>query len=287
MKRWYLKYIEEYFFRTVMFISTCIIILILCQIVFSIVKKGLPSLSLELITETPKGGFYLGKEGGILNAILGSFYLASGATVLALIIGLPMALYINVHLIKRKKLVNSVRFLLDVLWGVPSVVYGAFGFMFMIIIGAKTSLFAGISVVTLFILPIIIRSMDEGLKVVPRGLLEASYSIGATKAEIAYIVYVRQAYPVIVTAVLLAFGRAIGDAAAVMFTAGFTDNIPVSLSQPAATLPLAIFYQLTSPIEEVKNRAYAAAVILTLIILLLSIVSRIVSKKYIKNAIKY
>jgi len=132
-----------------------------------------------------------------------------------------------------------------------------------------------------------IRAIDEGLKTVPMGLHEATYSLGSTKSEMAFKILFRQCLPSIVTAVLLSFGRAIGDAAAVLFTTGFTDNIPTSLGQPTATLPLSIFFQLSSPIAEVKNRAYAAAVILTIIILVISIVSRILTSKYHKNSIKF
>jgi phosphate transport system permease protein len=279
--------IEEYFFRVIMLLCTCIIALALLIIIFSILKKGLPSLSWTILTQTPKGGFYFGKEGGILNAIIGSIYLAFGATLISLLIGVPVALYMNVHLVKRKKLVNAMRFLLDLLWGIPSIVYGAFAFSVMIYLGMRTSLLAGILTVALFIIPITIRSMDEILRTVPRGLLEASLSVGATRGETAYKVFIRQSFPGLVTALLLSFGRAIGDAAAVLFTAGFTDRIPTSLFQPSATLPLSIFYQLGSPLEEVKNRAYAAAVVLTLIVLILSIATRFFSRSFRKHSIKF
>lgn len=281
-----LKKYEEQFFRVLMFLSTSIIVLSLLLIVFSILYKGLPSLSWQMISQTPKGGFYFGKEGGILNAIIGSLYLSLGATFLAFIIGLPVALYMNIHLVKRKKLVNTVRFFLDLLWGVPSIVYGAFGFAVMIFFGIKTSLLAGIITVTLFVIPIMVRGMDEVLKTVPRGLMESTFSLGSTKSETAYRVFFRQCITGITTAVLLSFGRAIGDAASVLFTTGYTDHIPTSLSQPTATLPLAIFFQLSSPIEEVKQRAFASAVVLTVIILVISILSRVFSHKYQKNKIK-
>ena len=277
---------EEKLFKIIMIICSGIIITALSTIIISIVYKGLPSLSWQMITETPKGGYYFGKEGGILNAIVGSLYLAIGATILALIVALPVALYMNVHLINKQKLVHSIRFFMDVLWGIPSIVYGAFAFTIMIYIGAKTSLLAGIITVALFITPIMIRAIDEVLKTVPRGLLEATLSLGSTKSEVSIIVYVRQCLPGIITGVLLSFGRAIGDAASVLFTTGFTDNIPTSLSQPTATLPLSIFFQLASPIPEVKNRAYASAVILTVIILIISMASRWFSKKYAKSITK-
>jgi phosphate transport system permease protein len=156
----------------------------------------------------------------------------------------------------------------------------------MVFLGIRTSLLAGILTVTLFIIPIMVRSMDEVLKTVPKGLIEASFSLGSTRSETAFRVMLKQCIPGMITAILLAFGRAIGDAAAVLFTAGYTDYIPTSLSQPTATLPLSVFFQLSSPIPEVQNRAYASAVVLTVIVLIISITSRAFSMKYQKNKIK-
>lgn len=285
--RKFFKILEERIFQGLMILATYGIAVVLLLIIISILIKGLPSLSWEMLSQTPKGGFYFGKEGGILNAIIGSLYLAFGSTLLALLIGLPVALYMNIHLLNRRKLVNTIRFLLDLLWGVPSIVYGAFGFSVMIFLGMRNSLLAGIITITLFIIPIMIRAIDEVLKSVPKGLLEASLSLGSTRSETAYRVFVKQCIPGIITAVLLAFGRGIGDAAAVLFTTGYTDYIPTSLSHPTASLPLAIFFQLSSPVPEVKDRAYASALVLTSIILIISILSRILSRRFQKNKINF
>ncbi|MFH0796851.1 MAG: phosphate ABC transporter permease PstA [Candidatus Omnitrophota bacterium] len=278
--------IEENIFKALMVSATFIIFSSLALILVTVVLKGLPALNLAMITQIPKGGFYLGKEGGILNAIVGSLYLTAGATVLAILVSLPVALYINVYARKGSRLVNFTRFSLDVLWGVPSIVYGAFGFTLMLLFGLKTSLLAGIITVALLIFPIMSRAMDEVIRMVPEELFEASYALGATRLETALKVITRQALPGILTAVLIAFGRGIGDAASVMFTAGFSDYLPSSLLRPAATLPLAIFYQLGTPIPEVQERAYASALILTLIILFISISSRILSKRFTSHIIK-
>lgn len=286
MKRRTLIKAEEIFFRVIMFLSSMIIATTLFLIIFSIFYKGLPSLSWDMVTQTPKGGFYFGKEGGILNAIVGSIYLAGGSTLLALAIGLPLALFLNINMVSKRRRVNAIRFFLDLLWGIPSIVYGAFGFTLMIYLGMKTSLLAGIITVTLFILPIMVRAMDEVIKTIPLGLLEASYSLGSTKSETAYRIFFKQTIPGIVTAILLSFGRAIGDAASVLFTTGYTDHMPTSLMQPTATLPLAIFFQLSVPIKEVQNRAYASAAVLVFIILIISILSRIFARKFQKNQIK-
>src|SRR3954454_5630457 len=270
---------EEKFFRVLSAFISLIIVFVLAHIIFSIVEKGFSAVSWQIISQEPKGGFYLGKEGGILNAIAGSFYLAMGATVLAFVVSLPVALFINIYLIKYQRLLIGIRFFLDVLWGVPSIVFGAFGFILLMYMGLRNSLGAGIVTVAALISPIMIRAMDEVLMTIPIGLQEASYALGSTKTETAYKVFFRQALPGFGTAILLAFGRGIGDAASVLFTAGYTDHIPRNLSDPTATLPLAIFFQLGSPIQEVQNRAFAAAIVLTFIVLVISITARLLYRK--------
>jgi phosphate transport system permease protein len=278
--------IEEGVFKVLMAASMFIVVGCLVLIVGTIIWKGLPALSVSMITQTPKGGYYLGREGGILNAILGSLYLASGATILAIIFSLPVVLFINLYTKKNSRLAEWTRFSFDVLWGIPSIVYGAFGFIIMVFLGLRTSLLAGIVTVALLELPIMSRAMDEVVRLVPRQLLDASYSLGATRLETALKVVIRQCLPGILTAVLIAFGRGIGDAASVLFTAGFTDRLPTSLFQPAATLPLAIFFQLGTPYPEVQERAYASAVVLTAMILLISLLARGLIKKSTKHIIK-
>jgi phosphate transport system permease protein len=278
--------IEERIFRGLMVFASLIILSILILIVGTVVIKGLPAMNLSMITQTPKGGFYLGKEGGILNAIIGSLYLAGGATLLTIFISLPIVLYMNVYAKKNSIFLTFARFSFDVMWGIPSIVYGAFGFTIMLFFGLRASLLGGMIAVAFLVLPIMSRAMDEVVRMVPAELLEASYALGATKLETAFKVVAKQALPGILTAVLIAFGRGIGDAASVLFTAGFTDYIPYSLLRPAATLPLAIFFQLGTPFPEVRERAYASALILTIIILIISIVSRILTNRFTKNVIK-
>jgi phosphate transport system permease protein len=131
-----------------------------------------------------------------------------------------------------------------------------------------------------------IRAIDEVVKMVPRELEEVSFALGATRSETAARVIFRQALPGIVTGALLAFGRGIGDAASVLFTAGFTDNIPHGPMDAAATLPLAIFFQLGTPFEEVRQRAYGAALILIVLVLSASILARWLGARFNKYTVK-
>lgn len=279
------KFIEEGIFKALMYLCTFIVVFLVASILWTIISKGWSAMSWDMITKLPGGGFYIGKEGGFLNAIVGSLYIVGAATILGLLVSIPVVFYLNVYLKKNSRLAYAARLSYDVLFGIPSIVYGAFGFALMIYMGLRASLGGGIIVVTLLIIPIFIRSMDEAAREFPRDILDTAYSLGATRFETIKVV-LRQIAPGIATATLLSIGRAIGDAAGVMFTAGYTDSIPTSLSQPAATLPLAVFFQMSSPVKEVQDRAYAAALVLTVIVLVLSIAGRLITNWVSRNKLK-
>jgi phosphate transport system permease protein len=131
-----------------------------------------------------------------------------------------------------------------------------------------------------------VRGMDEAIAMVPPALKEQTYALGSTRLETALRVVVRQTLPGLLTAVLLAFGRGIGDAASVLFTAGYTDRIPNSLLGPAASLPLAVFFQLGTPFPAVQERAYASALVLTFIVLALSLISRRIAGRFTRNIVR-
>jgi phosphate transport system permease protein len=277
-----MKYLEEKIFKIIMICAATIILGVLVYIIGTVFYRGLPALTLDMVTKLPGGGFYLGKEGGVLNAIVGSVYIIVGALAISILISVPLVMYINFYLPAKSVFASIIRFSLDILFGIPSIVYGAFGFALMIYLGIRASLLGGILTVAMLIMPIMMRSFDEITRLLSRDLPDALLSLGSTKFEMVKVI-MRQLMPGLVTAILLAIGRGIGDAATVLFTAGYTDNIPAALNQPAATLPLSIFFQLGSPVEEVQNRAYASAIILTVIILILSFSARYFSSKFSKN----
>ncbi|MFD1770161.1 PstA family ABC transporter permease [Sphingobacterium suaedae] len=253
-------------------------------IIGTILYKGLPHLTWEMVSQTPKGGFYIGKDGGILNAILGSLYLATVSTGLATLTGVPISIYLNMYVKQNSFIERSSKLLFDVLFGIPSIVYGAIAFSIMVWMGIRASLLGGIITITLLTIPIVVRTVDELLKTVPADLKNVTYSLGATRWETAQV-FIRYIKPGIFTAILLAFGRAIGDVAGVLLTTGFSDNLPKYIDEPSATLPLAIFFQLSSPIPEVQGRAYASALILTFIILIIVICTHLLASKQQKHKI--
>lgn len=249
-----------------------------------IVRRGAGALSWEMLTKPPAGDYYLGGEGGILNAILGSLLLAGGATALALTLAAPLVLGLHTYL-HGSRLADAIRLLLDVLWGIPSIVYGAFGFALMIALGLRASLLAGIVTLALVVTPLLARTFDEAVNLAPRELRTLAAALGLTRQEF-LAVLLRQTLPALVTAALLAFGRAVGDAASVLFTAGYTNALPQALDRPVASLPLAIYFQLSTPFPAVQARAYASALVLTVLILLLSLLAHLVTARLGKYVIR-
>ena len=174
---------------------------------------------------------------------------------------------------------RSFRLLATCMSGVPTVIYGAFAFLVMQAAGVRACLGAGILAVGFFVTPIILRALDEAFLAVPNGLMESVLGLGANKTRGLLTVAARQSVGGIVTALILGFTRALGNSATVLFAAGFTDSIPDSLSRPAASLPLAVYFQLSSPIEGVRERAFAAAAVLTVLILILSLTARFLERR--------
>ena len=269
-----------------MLASVFIVMGSLILIVTVIVLNGVPSLSIEILTQTSEGGFYLGAVGGFLNAIVGSLLLALPATGLAFLAGIAIALYLQKDFL-RPSIANFIRLCLDIMWGVPSVVYGVFCLAIMITIGMTGgSLIFGIIALTLLEIPIITRSIDESIKMVPVGLKESAYSLGSTKFEMSLKVIRKQAMPGIIAGFLLGFGRGIGDAASILLTVSDSNYFPSSIFDQTAALPTMILNLVSMPDEAVQNKAYAVAFVLLIIVLLISILSRSLIKKSTKYIIK-
>lgn len=281
MKKVKSKYVEEYVMRALMILATLLVLAFVASIIWTIFSKGLKSLSWDLVTRIPGKDWNTAEDGGFLNAILGSLMIVIPAAVIGACVSIPVVFYMTMYKRRTSRMSYIARLTYDILYGIPSIVYGAFAFTIMVMVGMRASVLGGILVTTMLIIPIMIRSGDEIAKTVPDEMVEAAYSLGATKWETLKIV-LKQTLPGMITAFLLAVGKAIGDAASVMFTAGFSDQVAHSLSDPSATLPLAIFNWITMP-DPFPDRAYAAALVLTIIVLLLSLTSRIITRRITRN----
>ena len=275
------KFIEEKVVKALMWVSVSLVILVVASIICTIFVKGFGSLSWDMVTKAPGRNWNTTDDGGFINAIWGSVIVVAPATLIAMVVSIPVVFYMNLYRRRSNWLSYVARLAYDVLYGIPSIVYGAFAFMIMVMVGMRASVLGGIIVSTLLIIPMFIRNGDEISKSVPDDMIDAAYSLGATKWETLKVV-VRQVLPGMATATLLAVGKAIGDAAAVMFTAGFSDSMATSLSSPTATLPLAIFNWVTMP-DPFPGRAYAAALVLTVIVLILSLGGRWITNHFTKN----
>lgn len=271
--------VEEMLVKALMVLAALVVAGSLLGVLAVVLMRGLPALTLDMVTKIPKGGYYLGKEGGVLNAITGSLCLAVGATAGAFLLSLPVVLYLQKDYRGQSRWAGLVRLSLDVLWGIPSIVYGAFGFIVMLHLGLRASLLGGMIALCLVEFPIVAKAMHEVMRMAPQELREASYALGATRLETALKVVWRFALPGVVTAALLGFGRGIGDAASVLFTAGYTDYLPSSFSEPVASLPLAVFFQIGTPFPKVQQRAYASGAILLMIVLIVSLACRLLARK--------
>jgi phosphate transport system permease protein len=210
--------------------------------------------------------------------------LALGATAVAICLAVPLVLYLHAYA-GRSRFADWLRLTLDIMWGIPSIVYGAFGFSLMIFLGLRASLLAGVIALSFVVLPILARTFDEVVSMAPKQLQETGFALGTTRLEMAGLL-LRQSLPGLFTAILLAFGRGIGDAAAVLFTAGYTDNMPSSVMLPVASLPLAVFFQLGTPFPSVQERAYASALVLTVIILVISLVAHLSMRRLGKHVVR-
>lgn len=275
------KFIEEKVVKALMWVSVSLVVLVVASIICTIFVKGFGSLSWDMVTKVPGRNWNTTDDGGFVNAIWGSIIVVAPATLIAMVVSIPVVFYMNLYRRRSNWLSYVARLAYDVLYGIPSIVYGAFAFMIMVMVGMRASVLGGIIVSTLLIIPMFIRNGDEISKSVPDDMIDAAYSLGATKWETLKVV-VRQVLPGMATATLLAVGKAIGDAAAVMFTAGFSDSMATSLSSPTATLPLAIFNWVTMP-DPFPGRAYAAALVLTVIVLILSLGGRWITNHFTKN----
>jgi len=249
-------------------VITILIMLVICTLIFilyDIFSHGLPHVTLSFLTEPPRN---LGREGGIFPAIIGTFYLILGSIAIALPLGIGAAIYL-VEYTKENRLTRLIRTATDLLNGTPSIVFGLFGFTFLVIfLGFGISLLAGVITLALMVLPTIIRTTEEALRSVPESIREGSYALGATRWQTVRRVVLPPAVPGIITGSILSIGRAAGETAPIMFTAVvfMQRRLPDSLLDPVMALPYHLFV-LATTVPGARDNQYATAVVLLILVI--------------------
>jgi phosphate transport system permease protein len=246
--------------------ATALTVAVLVFIIVFVMVKGVPGLSLEFLLAAPKD---MGRAGGIFPTLVGTVLLPLLAIAIALPLGVGTAVYLTEYT-RETRLTRMLRFGTDCLAGIPSIIFGLFGFIFFVV-GLKMGwcLLSGGLTLAIMVLPTIIRTSEEAIRAVPNSYREVSFSLGATRWETVLKVVLPNALPGIVTGVMLGIGRSIGETAAVIFTAGSALRMPASAFDSVRTMSVH-FYILAR--EGISNeKAYATAAVLIVSVLLVNL----------------
>jgi len=265
--------------RNIILGCTLIIVGFLLFILLDIVIHGGAAITWQMISQHESNG---GVNGGFLNAIVGSFYLVALGLLIALPLALGAAIYINEYANKKNRWTRVIIFSSNTLASTPSIVFGAFGFIFLVTyLGFRFSLLAGGITLALMMIPLIFGASLEAIRSVPGEYREASFALGATKWKTVRNTTLPVAFPGITSGAILAIGRAIGETAAILFTAGYTALIVDSLFMPAASMPNLIYnyFELSVKFPSLMDKIYSAAFLLIIFILILNFVARQISKR--------
>jgi phosphate transport system permease protein len=248
--------------------ATLLSLAIVAFIIGFVLEKGLPQISLEFLFSNPRN---MGKEGGILPTIVASLILPLMAIAIALPLGVGTAVYLSEYT-RETRLTRAIRFGTDCLAGIPSIIFGLFGFIFFVsALRMGWSLLAGALTLAIMVLPTIIRTSEEAIRSVPQSWREVSLSLGATRWETVRKVVLPSALPGIVTGVMLSIGRSIGETAAVIFTAGSSLRMPRGVFDSVRTMAVHFYILAREGIS--SEKAYATAAVLVLAVLAINVLT--------------
>lgn len=261
---------------TVLALFTVFTLAILVYIIVFIFGRGLPEISYEFLFSNPRD---MGKAGGIFPTLVGSVILPLIAILIATPLGVGTAVYLTEYSLESR-ITRVIRFGADCLAGIPSIIFGLFGYIFFVTtLNMGWSILSGSLTLTLMILPTIIRTSEEAIKSVPYSYREVSFSLGATLWQTVRRVVLPNALPGILTGIMLSFGRSIGETAAVIFTAGSSLRIPTSAFDSVRTMSVH-FYILAR--EGISNeKAYGTAAVLIISILAINLLSYWLMNRFI------
>jgi phosphate transport system permease protein len=263
------------FVITLTMIATVIGLIVLAAILTTLFYNGFTSISAMTFTQsTPPPG----SNGGLANAIVGSLAMTILATLAATPIGILAGTYLAEYC-HGNKLGQFIRFMNDILLSAPSIVIGLFIYELVVVRMGHFSAWAGAAALAVIAIPVILRTTEDMLNLVPNGLREAGFALGAPKWKVTLLVCFRAAREGILTGVLLAVARVSGETAPLLFTALNNQFFSLDLNAPMANLPVVIFQFALSPYVDWQNLAWAGALLVTLAVLTLNIVARLLSAK--------
>jgi phosphate transport system permease protein len=253
-----------------------ITLLILLCIVIYVLVQGLPQLTLDLLITPPEGG--LSGEGGISTTIVSTLYLIVLTLVILIPFGTGAAIYLAEYA-RDNIFTKIIRYSVDTLAGVPSIVFGLFGFaVFVTILHFRFSILSGALTLVCLLLPTLIRTAEEAIKAVPRGYKEASLAMGATKWQTIRHIILPAAMPGIVTGIILCVGRAVGETACLYVTMGGSAAMPTSLLSGGRTMALHLFYLAME--TNAFAKAMATGIVLIIIIVIINAITNFVTRKF-------
>jgi phosphate transport system permease protein len=266
--------------RGVLLLGTLIALVPLVAVVYYLVSKGIGAWSLEFFTKDPTGSF-LGDQGGVKSALLGTIEMVALASLLAIPLGWGVALYL-VEYGRSGRFAAAVRYFVDVMTGVPSIVFGLFVYVTLVLGGWGGSSFAGWKgsvALALLMLPVVTRSAEVVLLLVPDGLREAALALGTPRWRVTMRVVLPTALPGLVTGSLLAVARAAGETAPLLFTATIVAGTTFNLGDRMNSLPVQIYTDVGSPSDALVQRAWGSALALVTLILLTTLIARLASRR--------
>jgi phosphate transport system permease protein len=261
--------------------GTAVALVPLVLIVYYLLHKGLGAWSSSFFTTDPTGNTFFGGSsiGGIKSAILGTIEIVALASAISVPVGIGVAVWL-VEYGRSSWFANTVRFFVDVLTGVPSIVFGLFVYIVLVIgTGSTYAGYKGSIALALLMLPVVIRSAEVILLLVPPALRESALALGAPRWRVIFSIVLPTALPGMITGVLLAVARAAGETAPLLFTAAATLKTSFNLGGFMNSLPVQIYKDVTSPTTAVVNRAWGAALTLVVMILLLNLIARLIARR--------
>jgi phosphate transport system permease protein len=254
-----------------MIVAVVVALLPLFFILFDLIVKGAGSLSLDFFTKMPAPAGESG--GGVAHAIVGTLIIVGTASLIGLPIGIAAGIYCAEF--PGSRLTWVTRFVADVMNGTPSIVVGVFAWAWIVATQKHFSALAGSAALAMLMIPMVLRTTEEMIKLVPNSLREAALALGYPRWRTSLAIVVRTTLPGIVTGGLLAVARIAGETAPLLFTALGSQYMSLDIDQPMAALPLTVFTYATGPFEEWHRYAWAAALVLILVVFVLSLGARL------------